>query len=85
MEGELSSERSMLDEEENACELLKDRIISLEENYINQREKVSQLSFLSHSLSLADLCSFPQLSRLQSHYTLVYLNRLCQHLIQFLT
>jgi len=43
MEGELSSERSQLDQEENACELLKDRIISLEECYINQREKQQNL------------------------------------------
>ena len=46
MEGELSSERTQLNHEENACEMLKDRIISLEENYMNQREKVCGLDYL---------------------------------------
>ena len=41
IDGELSSERSHLLEEEKECEAIKDRIIQLEEDYILQREKVS--------------------------------------------
>lgn len=40
IDGELGSERSNLDNEEQECESIKDRIIQLEEEYIMQREKV---------------------------------------------